>query len=758
MEDTGTAAAEDKHFLERSGVRFGALKYPALLLVIIVGFHWKLVLTRQYDWLWGPDLTQQVLPWLEQQSLQVHQHRFPLWDPHTWAGQPLAGQAQPGTAYPLNWLLFAMPRSQHISRDVLQWYFVLIHFMAALFCYLLCRDLGRSHAASVIGGCIFALSGYFASVGWPQMVNGALWAPLVFMFLLRTVRGVRAYSSAAWCGAALGMSWLSGHHQAPIFMTFACGGVWLFYFLRSGRPDWRIARAALLAVAISGLVGAMQILPASEYGRLAQRWAGADHALRWDERVPYSVHGQLSTPPTELPGVVLPMTAGGAHPFVGLTAFVFAVLSAALCWREHGVRLFTAIGIGAVLFALGMYDVLHGVIYSVVPLAEKARAPGMAIFIFACSVAALAAYAIDYGAASEPGDAFRRAARTCAIFGAGFFALVMAVQFALRTPWPLDRDIVMPAVTALLLAALLYGRRAGAVTSRQFVFLLAGLVLIDMGTEYSYILARRDDPGRQASMNKMTRNADIAAFLSAQQQPFRIDTQGDDLGTNWGEYHNLSFLTAFTPSVTLNIASFEWHTRQTKRLFNVRYTVARTAPSPEMKEVFQGEGGLNVYEDPLAFPRAWTVHEVARISNDDQGRYYVSNELDGLRRKAFMSAAPPPVDACVGDEQPQFQTYAASRVIVRANMACRGMLVLSDTYYPGWRAYVDGKRVPIYEVNFGMRGVVVPAGSHEVRFSYRPASVYAGAALTLLGLLLAGGIAFVSRRRSGRHEREKYLQ
>src|SRR5208337_1817074 len=142
--------------------------------------------------------------------------RFPLWDPHTWAGQPLLGQAQPGVAYPLNWLLFLMPRNRaHIGMAALQWYFIAIHYMAALFCYLLCRDLGISRFASLIGGLVFALGAFVGTVLWPQMVNGAVWAPLVFLFLLRIIRGYRRLASAALCGVCWGMSWLSGHHQVP---------------------------------------------------------------------------------------------------------------------------------------------------------------------------------------------------------------------------------------------------------------------------------------------------------------------------------------------------------------------------------------------------------------------------------------------------------------------------------------------------------------------------------------------------------------
>jgi hypothetical protein len=103
-------------------------RYPVLLLVITIGFFWKITLTHEYTWLDQPDLVNQVMPWLQFQASEWHQGRFPLWDPRLMAGQPLAGQIQPGTLNPLNWLLFAAPRKDgSIALGTLNWYFVLIH-------------------------------------------------------------------------------------------------------------------------------------------------------------------------------------------------------------------------------------------------------------------------------------------------------------------------------------------------------------------------------------------------------------------------------------------------------------------------------------------------------------------------------------------------------------------------------------------------------------------------------------------------------
>ncbi len=103
------AASEWQHTFAKARPRMSRLAGPVLLFLICAGFFWKIVLTNQYTWLEGPDLANQVLPWFQFQAGEWHRGRIPLWDPYQWGGQSLIGQAQPGVAYPLNWILFLLP-------------------------------------------------------------------------------------------------------------------------------------------------------------------------------------------------------------------------------------------------------------------------------------------------------------------------------------------------------------------------------------------------------------------------------------------------------------------------------------------------------------------------------------------------------------------------------------------------------------------------------------------------------------------------
>jgi len=82
---------------------------------------------------------------------------------------------------------------------------------------------------------------------------------------------------------------------------------------------------------------------------------------------------------------------------------------------------------------------------------------------------------------------------------------------------------------------------------------------------------------------------------------------------------------------------------------------------------------------------------------------------------------------------------------VRTKSTRAGFLVTSDAYYPGWRASIDGRDAWLYRADYAIRGVMVPAGEHTVRFEYRPRSFYLGAAISLISILLLIALAVGAR-------------
>lgn len=75
------------------------------------------------------------------------------------------------------------------------------------------------------------------------------------------------------------------------------------------------------------------------------------------------------------------------------------------------------------------------------------------------------------------------------------------------------------------------------------------------------------------------------------------------------------------------------------------------------------------------------------------------------------------------------------------------ILTFLDAQYPGWKAYVDSERVPIYKANDAFKAVLVPPGLHRVRFEFRPWQVYAGLALSCLTTLAVLGLIWSLSRK-----------
>ncbi|MBV9745192.1 MAG: hypothetical protein JO099_15635 [Acidobacteriia bacterium] len=720
-----------------------------LIFAIVAGFYWKLTLTHQFEWMWGPDLAEQVLPWFQVQARALSHGTLAWWDPYVWAGQPLIGQAQPGAAYPLNWLLFALPlRHDGLIRWwALQWYFVVIRFMAFGFCYLLCRDLGRSRIASLLAGAVFALGGYIAHTGWPQMVNGALWLPLVFLFLLRAGRGEHLWRDAVLSGTFLGIAWLSGHHQAPMFLTLAAAGVWLYFIFRSGRLNWHMARAALLAAVFMLLTGALQILPAYEYGHKALRWVGAPEALHWNQPVPYSIHETYDFKPYDLLGTVFPTIYTHVDPFVGVAALSLAILGLAVAWRDLRVRLAGAVALGGLLYALGQHSVFQGLLYSAVPELDKARVVAGAIVLFGFGIAVMAAFGLDEITASHAPPWARRIMWFA--FGFGLFALAVftTIFFLNKRTFPIEDNVILTPFLAFGFAALIYASLRGTLSRSQCAVILLLLVLVELGNDMGTLIMPRSDADLMKWLDQMRGNSDIAEFLKHQEPYPRAHVAAEEFAENWGAVHNVEMLGGSLASLTSNMQHIETWKLPAQLLWGVGYTIS-AQPRKDGDLVFTAASGLKVYRHPEVFPRAWAVHTVIQAPDPVGGRRMIEEQLPEFHHMSYMLSPPPQLESCAQPDEVKLLERSTDQVRIRANMACRGMVVLSDVFFPGWHAEIDGHAAPVLEVNEAMRGVVVPRGGHTLTLRYRPASAVAGGILTLIGLCGALAVCWVSQRRS----------
>jgi hypothetical protein len=714
-----------------------------LLLMVTLGFYWRLTLTDEYIWFDHPDMAYLELPRLAFEAREIHAGRFPLWDSQLWSGQPLIGLTQPGPLYPFNVLFCLLPLDQgYLSFRWLNWYWVFIHFQAAVAAWWLARELERSRKAAFFAACIFAFGGFVGSVAWLDVINGAVWTPLVLLFALRAMRGPRPWGNAALGGLALGVAWLSGHHELPLLTTYAMGFLWLYAALRAGPSRLRVAAHGAAFFSVAFLTAAAQLLPAVEFGRLSLRWTGVHEPTGWNDVIPYTIDTVYSVPWRSLPGLIVKAaTIADASLYAGLVCVALASLGILAFWGDRRVRLLVALGGAALVFALGAATPLHGLFYSLAPLVGKARVPARAIHLVHLALAMLAAYGVD---ALLEGAAERWRVRLERVL-AGAGALFVGLALTARLPFnELLRDgLVLAGVAALALAVAAALARRGMLRGAALAAALVALSLMELSPLAQF--SSRHSPGGWHFAKVLLERRDIAGYLRALPEPVRVVKDDQTVPENFGEWHGLDMLLGYSAGVTINQHRMPFWTPRAQSILSVTHWLGREPDRPEQVLAFEGASGVNIYINPGALPRVRVVHETVRAATPDELSRMIAEPGIDLRRTAILSGPAPALETCPGEDEAWISERTSDRWRVGARLGCRGMLVVANTYYPGWIASVDGVRQPVLEVYGALQGVVVEPGLHDVRLEYRPRSFYAGLGLSALGLLIAGG-AWLSRR------------
>jgi hypothetical protein len=175
---------------------------------------------------------------------------------------------------------------------------------------------------------------------------------------------------------------------------------------------------------------------------------------------------------------------------------------------------------------------------------------------------------------------------------------------------------------------------------------------------------------------------------------------------------------------------------------------------PGLRVAYRGRDAV-VYRNEDALPRVFVVGRQRTVGSEREALVAATApSFDGRRVAVTERALPGLPEEDGGDTaaagSARLVSYEPERVVARASASRPGLLVLTDLHYPGWKARVDGRDVPVERVNYLLRGVPLSAGSHEVEFRYEPASFRAGWIISLLSafaVLAVGAVGLRNRRR-----------
>jgi len=459
----------------------------------------------------------------------------------------------------------------------------------------------------------------------------------------------------------------------------------------------------------------------------------------------------------ELVSVVYPGYFGGSPEYVGILPMVLIGLALALGRPRQEVGFWTVAGLLAMLLALGGNTFLYPLFYLLVPGFDVVRHQERAFLVYAMSAAVLS----GYGALvlTTPLDRARRA--VLARFERGvrlvfWVGLALTVLFFYGWVGSEHRDlfagVLRHHVFGLLLLAgsllLLALRPTRALRRWWGMALVAGWIAFNLfSVNWRFNL---EQPGATGPFAPTPLTEYLHSQVAAAGEPVRIASAGLlPGGPGAASVYGLHDTTGNTPLHLAAVEAFEQQVPEWRRwqLLNVHYVLSqRDLDGPGLTRVFPpgdpGEGAVRVYAMGDPFPRAWVVHAVEVIP--DQGRALARLSADDFDLRRAAVVAEPPLLSLPGPtdgSSARVTAFAPAEIRVEVNAVADGLLVLSEVYYPGWQASVDGESAPLIRTDGVLRGVPVPRGRHTVRVWYAPVRVRVGlviSALALVGSLGAG--------------------
>jgi hypothetical protein len=712
---------------------------------------------------------------------------FPLWNPYHFGGHPTAADPQSLLFTPSLFLLALLaPHATMAAFDA----WIMGHlFVGGLGMMALARRRGWGPTAAVLTAIIYMLGGSAASrLQHTGMIISYAYFPLA-LWAFEVMMERRGFGRAVLFGVLAALMALGRDQVAFLFCAVLAGRLIFLTFRSPASLSFLRERAGLLAV--GALTGAAILLAPT---LLTLQFLGASNR----PGIAYGVAAAGSLAPVNFLTVLAPNVFGSldnAYDYWGpgyetmneadwtdrAVNYLFFGTLPALLILWHGMaggRLlardmrFTLLILGAaVLYALGRYTPVFGMIFDLMPGVSLYRRPADATFILNVGFALASGYLLQRYVVSGLPRPWLRLPGPVARTLIGLAVAVPALLVGLGLAFSERGGHVFASLQAIGCAVLI--ATGGAVllflgdARRQRVIAAAVLVAATGGelvwrnaasslnaepaarysvygdmtpTESAGLAALRDDiakTGRSEhprveilGLNGAWQNASMVLKLenTLGYNPLRISDYERAVGP--GE-------NAGDPNLRHFPGTFRGYRCRLASLLGLEYVVLdrpmvrlpRQFPKPQATQIFAGDH-FYVYRLGRVAPRAYFATHVKPIDNEaaieshelpdfDRAREaLVEQDALGQLSPGLMARA----GGSAGSGTATITSYSNNRVRLEVSADREGLLVLHDLYYPGWEATVDGVRVPVVKANILFRGVEVPAGEHIVEFTFRPFS------------------------------------
>lgn len=718
-------------------------------------------------------------------------HELALWNPYQMCGMPCMADGQSGALYPLNLLFLAL-----FSPDKAMGFLAAFHLLTAgLFTFVFLRGLGLGRTPSTFGGIAFMLGGY--SVAWlhlPVFLASGVWLPLT-LHLSHLAYERRSFFFAALAGMTITLSLLGGHPQIAFYGILATALYWVYMGI-TGRREVPIGRSVILAAVVFAIglsLAAPQVLPMQELSSISHRGGRVATAEG------YESYSRLAMPTGNLIGLMIPDFFGnpskgtfwGADEYDeyclygGILPLILIPLAFTIKSKERrSIWFFGGLALLAMLMALGTG--INRLFFFGIPGFTNSGSPARVLFLFMLCAAVLASFGLER--ILRMGERRERGALPSVLFSAlGIVilsgALVLYISGGLSDRISLHDLLsqVLPDaqnfVSFLLagvgvLVLLLTGKVNRKIGSGLLLCVLAA-DLLTFGIGYNPTCSRAEvypstrltdflsnDSGFQRIMplndKWSTREFPSAVLPPNTASIYRLfDVSGYDslYPLRYKRLLNAAAGEESSPPENGNIVFARNYGSPVYNLLGVRWFVSMKPLGGKSREM----DGCYVYKNDKALPRAFVVHGLEYSNSDgvvdaDTLDRITKNRID-LRREAVIdikdraecnpwsggtapSASAPDRVRIVG--------YTCNTVTLNVKAASAGVLVLTDQYYPGWKAYVDKKETTVTRADYDFRAIPIQPGDHLVVFSFEPESFHRGLGIAWLGLIALICISIVA--------------
>ncbi len=688
----------------------------------------------------------QTYPWRFISIDNMKHLNFPLWNPYSFSGQPLLANVQSAPLGILNIFFIGLPFQISWIIQI-----ILPLILTSIFMFLFLKSLKLNDIASVYGSFVLPFSGFFVAwMLWGTIITTAMWLPLI-LFCFNKYFETKKPIYFLILTISFTQTFLSGHAQTAFYILI-CSLLYLI-FLNIQKKELKLTVHVILAFILSILISALQILPTIEFSNLSNR--SLDQAYypgRKDWFIPLQHFIQIIAPnffgnPTTNNYWGVWNYAEFAS-YIGIAPLFFAMI--ALFKKNNYTLFFLMIILISLLF--GISNPLSVLIYrSNLPIISSFQ-PSRIIYLLTFSLTTLSAFGIQMFFKKK--EIKKHLLIFCVIFTTLISLFLITKYFKIfSNVVPLDtsaianHNLLIPlAISALLLMIII----ANYVLIKKKMIILAvfSLTILDL-----FMFAYKFIPFN--TLSTIFPNTQSTEFLQNQKKPFRVmSTNRMIFNPNSTIPYKIESVSGYDPLYLKNYAQLysaldlkspdsnlsfnrfitpQNYDSNFANLMNVKYVITfDDINNPNYKKVLE-EGKTKIYENLNVLNRAFFAQSVS-LAKDLKDELSSLQKTDDFKAKSYSQQ----LEFEGGDKSGsvEYLLYEDQKFIIKTNTNSRSPLIISNVNYPGWKAYIDGAKTPIREVNFALQSIIVPSGIHIIEFRYHPQSFYFGLVISLAGILL----------------------